>query len=198
MNHILSFALGVLSSIIAALVINFVTEKYSYHFSFRRVLKSIMKLYWKIQHDGFKPDYIVGLDRNGSIIASILSGYLGFRTIITAGTETARNPDGSRTTSLLHANLLIPDALSGKKILIVACYVDTGSTLEKVHEYYDSLPNRPSEIRTAALFTTLSPRFKPKYFVYELGKNLKAPVDKIMRGMPWMAEGWKYALADER
>jgi hypoxanthine phosphoribosyltransferase len=198
MVYIISFILGVFSSIVAALLSSFVKDRYSSRFTFRRIFKVIMRLSQKIQADGYIPDYIVGIDRNGSIVASILSGYLGVHTIITAGTETIRRPGGARTVSLSPVYSPPEGALSGKRILIVGCFVDTGSALEIVYEYYASISNGPSEIKTASLFTTTAPRFKPNYFVYETGKNLKVSMNQIMRKMPWMTENWRYVLADER
>jgi hypoxanthine phosphoribosyltransferase len=198
MEHIIGFVLGIVSSIVATVVISVVSEKYSYRFGFKRLFKIIIELYWMIQQDGYNPDYIVGIDRNGCIIASILSGYLGYGTILVAGTITVRNLDGSRTITLSPVHIPPIDALSGKKILLVSCFVDTGSALETVYKYFDSLSIRPGDIRAATLFTTPAPRFKPRYFIYETGKNIKVPIYKIMRALPWMTKGWKFVLSDEK
>jgi len=157
-----------------------------------------MNLYRQIDDDKYQPDYVIGIDRNGSIIASILSGYLGTRAIITAHTETIRYPDGSRSVNLRNEHLPPESNFSGKKILITACFVDTGSALEVVYKYFADLSNGPEEIRTAAIFATSSPRMKPKYLVHEIGKGIKTSIGRVMHAMPWMKQGWKYVLANER
>jgi hypoxanthine phosphoribosyltransferase len=198
MNHILGFIIGVISSICAAWLLRYATERYSSHISFRRIFKSIIVLYRKIQADGYMPDYIIGVDRNGSIVGSILSGYFGFSTIIAAATKTVRHPEGYRESEMCPTHLPAEDALAQKKILIVSCFVDTGSALERVYKYYNAMPNRPSEIRTAALYTNPSPRLKPTYFVFEMGKDIKMSLSQIMSKMPWMSDGWKYVLDGEQ
>lgn len=194
MSDVTRFFIGVCSSIVATIVIWFVAGKYSRHFSFRRVFKDIMTLRKMIQADNFLPDYVVGVDRNGCIVASILSGYLGVTTIIAAGTENVRHNDGSRDVLLSKVHLPQSGVLSGKKLLIVCCFVDTGSALRVIHDYYSSLPDRPSEIKTAALYTTVSPRFKPRYYVCEIGKDIKLSIEQMIQRMPWINSDWKYLL----
>jgi hypoxanthine phosphoribosyltransferase len=183
-DMIAAFAIGVLSSIAAALTLKYIADKYATHISFRRTFKSIMTLNRKIQADGYLPDYIISVDRNGSIVGGILSGYLSLHPIIAAGTETVRQPDGSRRVKLSEPYSSCGGVLSGKRVLIVACFVDTGSSLETIYEYYASLPDGPAEIRTASLYTTTSPRFKPKYFIYEVGRDVKVSLSQIIPKMP--------------
>jgi hypoxanthine phosphoribosyltransferase len=194
MSHVISFFIGVCSSIVAAIIVWMVAGKHSRHFSFQRVFKDIMTLWKMIQADNFSPDYVVGVDRNGCIVASILSGYLGVTTIIAAGTESVRHNDGSRDVLLSKVHLPQSGVLSGKKLLIVCCFVDTGSAMRIIYDYYTSLPDRPSEIRTAALYTTVSPRFKPRYYVCEIGKDIKLSIEQMIQRMPWMNSNWKYLL----
>lgn len=193
MTHVFTFVLGVLSSIVAALVLRHAADRYSSHISFRRVLKDVIALFRTIHKDEFVPDEIVGVDRNGSIVASILSGYIGFRPAMVIGTRTIHHANSPREVNLSTDNLPSEDAFCGKKVLIVCCYVDTGSALEVVYKYLCSLPKPPSEIRTAALYTTPSPRLKPKYFIHELGRDMKVSIDGVILNMPWIKEDWKLA-----
>jgi hypoxanthine phosphoribosyltransferase len=193
MTHILGFIVGVISSVVGAILVRFVVDRYSLHISFRRILKSIVRLQRLIQADGYVPDYIVGIDRNGSVVASILSGHIGIRPIIVAVTRTIHHVNTPREVQLSPDQLPGDELFANTKILIVCCYVDTGSALEVVYKHFADLPRPPSDIRTAALYTTRSPRLKPKYFVYEIGRDVKASIDQIIVKMPWITDEWKLA-----
>jgi hypoxanthine phosphoribosyltransferase len=197
MNYFLTFIIGIMSGAVVAVGLPYVKEKFYASLSFPRVFKKVMSLYSSIRSDGYDPDYIIGIDRSGCMIASMLSGYFGELTIMAAATETVRMPDGARKARLCESHLLNKDVLSGKKILIVSCFVDTGSSMEVVHEYYCSSQPPPSEIRTAALFITARPRFRPKYFVHQVGRDMNVPINKLMHKMPWMSKDRKHVLSDE-
>ena len=193
MTHVFTFIVGVLSSIAAALVLRHAADRYSSHIGFRRVMKDVISLFRAIQKDDYIPDEIIGVDRNGSIVASILSGYIGFRPVMVIATRTIHHADSPREVNLSTDHLPGEGAFCGKKVLVVCCYVDTGSALEVVYNYLYSLPTPPSEIRTAAIYTTPSPRLKPRYFIHELGKDMKVSIDRVILRMPWIKEDWKLA-----
>lgn len=198
MNYAVAFVLGVISSVTAYLIVKLMADKLSTRFSFQRVYKDTICLLRKIEAADCVPDQIIGIDRSGSIIGSILAGYLGIRTIISAGTKHTRHADGTRSVSLRQRNLPRQGVLDGKRVLLVSCFVDTGSAAEAVRNYYASMENGPSKICFAALYTTKAPRYKPQYFVYEAGRDIKASMDQIMHSMPWVSEGWKHAHPDDR
>jgi hypoxanthine phosphoribosyltransferase len=193
MTHIVGFVVGVISSVVGALLIRFVVDRYSLYISFRRILKSIVRLHRLIQADGYVPDYIVGIDRNGSVVASILSGHIGFRPIIVAATRTIHHVNTPREVQLSLDELPKGEFFANTKILIVCCFVDTGSALEVVFKHFATLARPASDIRTAALYTTRSPRLKPQYFVFEIGRDVKASIDQIIVKMPWITDEWKLA-----
>jgi len=198
MNEIWSFIIGIISSIAATLILRMLLDKLNLRFSFRRILNDIRSLYSQIIRDDFKPDYIVTIDRNATIIGGILAGYFGLETVISVATSNLRLPNGSRSTEVLKAHLPDPEVLKDKSLLLVICFNDSGKSLEAVHNYLLSPPFEIREIRTAALYTSVSPQIKPKYFAHEVGKDLKTSINRIINKMPWMTREWKHVFANER
>lgn len=197
MANAISFLIGVLSSIAAYLIVDRVGHRFASRFPFRRVVGSVRILLQKLQGDGFVPDYVIGINRNGAIVASILAGYLGVRPILAVGFETERREDGGREAVLSKIHLASMTSLSRRKVLVVACFVDTGLGLAAVVNYLRSIPD-PPEVRTAAVFTNPTPLMKPRYFVFEIGKNLHRSINQLISQMPWMGRGWRQLLERER
>lgn len=195
--YVMSFVLGIASSAAAAALVAFIANRSVLRFSFRRVLKDILQLRKQLQTDDYRPDLLVGIDRNGSIVASILAGHLGLRSILSAHTQTTRRPDGSREVALSQAHNPPEGSLAGKTILLVGCFIDTGKTAEAVYEYYKSRSDTP-DVRLAVLYTSPAPILKPKYHVYVMGKDIKVPITSVMHKMPWMSKEWRFSFADER
>jgi hypoxanthine phosphoribosyltransferase len=198
MNNVTSFVVGILSSIAAALILRLVIAKISLRFSFRRVLNDIRSLHSQIDRDRFVPDYIITIDRNGTIVGAILAGYFGVETVISIATVNHRLPDGSRTITVSEAHLPKPEYLYNKALLLVICFNDSGTSLEAVYRCLGTHPFQVKEMRSAALYTSVSPRFKPKYFVREAGRDLKTSVNRIVNKMPWMTREWRHVFARER
>lgn len=198
MDSLISFFIGILSSLAATFFIKYVLERYSSRLNFKSVLKDILILHKMIDKDAFSPDYIVAIDRNGCIVGAILAGYMGTRTVISIATENVRKPDGKRESKLSEAHLPRQGVFFEKKILIIIAFNETGTSLEMVYNYYATLSEKPAEIRTAALYTTVSPKIKPKYFVKEVGQDIKVTINQIMYKMPWMKKEWKHSFGDER
>ena len=80
---------------------------------FRAVLSLITDLAGQIERDGFKPDYIVTVDRNSGIVGSIFAGYIGLRAVVSIAAVHRRLPDGSRETRL---DTVQPDAAPSRRI----------------------------------------------------------------------------------
>lgn len=198
LTQILGFVLGVVSSIAATYLLAFIANRQALRFSFKRVLRDVLSLAVLLKTDDYIPDLLVGIDRNGSIIASILAGHLGLRSILAADTQTTRQADGSRDVKLSDVHKPPAGLLTGKKILLVACFVDTGRTAEAVYQYYKSRSDAPTDVRLAALYVTPAPVLKPKYHVHMIGKDIHAPISRVMRKMPWMTKEWRYSFPGER
>lgn len=192
----MGFIVGIASSVAAAALIAWIANRFVLRFSFRRVLRDILKLRALLAASDYNPDLLVGIDRSGSIVASILAGHLGLRSILSAHTQTTYM-DGTRQVILSEAHNPPIGSLQGKSILVVGCFIDTGRTAEVVYEYYRSRLDRP-EVRLAVLYTSPAPILKPKYYVSIVGKDIKAPITTVMRKMPWMSKEWRYSFPDER
>ena len=197
-SYALTFIFGIASSIAAALLLAIIANKRAVRFSFRRVMRDILKLSMLLKTDDYEPDLLVGIDRNGSIIASILAGHLGLRSILSADTHTTRTVDGSRYVVLSDVHKPPEGTLTGKTILLVACFVDTGKTADAVYQYYRSRSDAPNDVRLAALYVTPAPILKPRYHVKMVGKDINAPISRVMHKMPWMTKEWRYSFPGER
>ncbi|ABS61952.1 phosphoribosyltransferase-like protein [Parvibaculum lavamentivorans DS-1] len=193
-----AFLVGIASSVVAALLFTAISTKYNARFSFRRIVALVLELAEQLQNDGFTPDFIVAIDRNSTITGGILAGNLGLKTVISVATISCRRNDGSRETIVAQGYTLDADALSGKKVLVYICFNDSGTSLDTVARQVMSTEKSPSDVRTAALFTTSSPRFMPKYFARKVGTDLRIPIHLIMQRMPWVTPTWKHVLGSER
>lgn len=193
-----SVLIGVISSILAALLLKYMIDLVNKRMSFNRIMREIEHLNDLIVKDGYSPDLIVAIDRNSSVVGSILSGFFGLKTIISIATVNTREADGSRRIEISTEHLPNTDLMVNKKILLLICCNDSGTSLGTVFEYFSSLPTPPKEIRTAALFTTVSPQFRPRYYSVEVGEDVKLPMNKIISRMPWMKRGWKHVFGQER
>lgn len=197
-EQIVAFAIGVVSSIIASVVYTWTAARIEAHFSFRRIVELVLDLAGRIQNDGFKPDFIFAIDRNSTITGGILAGHLGLQTILSVATDNFRKSDGSRAIAISDGFAPKGEAFVGKKILIFICFNDSGTSLETVYNYTKAMSEAPADVRTAALFTSSSPRFMPTYFVKKVGLNLRTPINALMPKMPWVSKTWKHVLGNER
>jgi hypoxanthine phosphoribosyltransferase len=198
MNNLMSFFIGIISSIVAAFLFRWVLELLDLRFPFRRIMFDITTLYHRIDEDKYVPDLIVSIDRNGTIVGAILAGYFGYETVVSIATINGREKDGSRSIVISEAHLPKPDSIIGKRLLIIICFNDSGSSLEAVYQRLSMPLFSPAEIRMAALYTSVSPKLKPKYFAREVGRDLKTSINNIIYRMPWMVPGWRHVLASER
>jgi len=197
-NQTIAFTVGVVASIAASLIYALFIRRAESRFSFKQILEFVLDLVNLIENDEFRPDLIVAVDRNSAIAGGMIAGHLGLRTIVTAATENERLEDGSRTIRVVEGFLPHWDFFSGKKVLLFICFNDSGSSLDAVYHHLANCECPPAEIRTAALFTSASPKMVPRYFVKKVGVNLKTPVNKLMPKMPWITRSWKHVFAKER
>ena len=198
MNTVLSLFVGMLSSILAALLLQALASRLNLLFPFRRILGDVRKLYHLIRYDRFDPEFIITVDRNSTIVGSILAGFFGFQTVIAIATVNTRLPDGTRQISISNAHLPLPELLDGKKILLLICFNDTGTSLETVYHCLSNSPFKIAEIRIAALYTSVSPKIKPRYSVLQIGKDVNTSFNRIIYKMPWMSKEWRHVLGEER
>jgi len=198
MEYAISFLIGVISSIFATLIIRHVRTKYSSRLSFNGILDNIKILLKRMINDNFNPDYIITIDRNASIIGSIFAGFIATKSVLNIMTETIRLPDGTRKVKIIEETIPNDAVFNNKNILIITCFNDSGDTLKLVYEFISNILPSPNQIKTAALFTSISPVLKPSYYAKEVGTDIKAPMFILMKNMPWMLEGWRHVLANER
>ena len=194
----IAFVIGILASIVASAAYTTWVRRSESNFSFKQIVGFVLDLVNSLESDEYKPDLVVAIDRNSSIVGGIIAGHLGLRTIVTAATENRRMKDGSRSAKVVDGFLPNQNFLSHKRILLFICFNDSGTSLETVYHHLEANSPPSTEIRTAALFTSASPKMLPKYYVKKVGVNLKTPINQMMPKMPWVTKSWKHVFAKER
>jgi hypoxanthine phosphoribosyltransferase len=196
--QILSFALGVLSSLVASWLL-FVRARRQYRPRFRSILNLIVGLARTMKEDDFKPDEIVAIDRNGGVVGSILAGHVGLKAVVSVATINKRLSDGSRTIEISPTSLGSLSCLAEKNVLVIICCNDSGTSLGHVVGHLRALgPLVPTEIRTAAVYSSLSPNFRPTYVGAIVGRDTRKSMNEILSSLPWMTPGWNHVFGFER
>jgi hypoxanthine phosphoribosyltransferase len=194
---LLSFVIGVVASVVASWVV-VTRERAHSRTSFGAILRQILKLSEKLKIDEFNPDIIMTIDRSGAVVGAILSGFVGHRSIVSVSTINYRRPDGSRSIELDPISRPAFEGLSGKRVLLLICCNDSGTSLSFVHSHLVAAAEPPLEIRTAAIYSSYSPGFKPTYVMTVVGRDTRKSMAQILPNLPWMARGWNHVLGQER
>lgn len=194
-----NFLVGVLSSIVAAVVITVAARLrfFGRRVPFKRVLLDTLHLARLIQNGGFRPEAVVAVNRSGAVVGAILCGVLDdltTRTPLVVGLTLGRH-DGKRITSI---NQGAPSLRSFKRIVVVSCVNDSGSGQIAVTNWIAQ--QAPTvEVMTAAVYSNTKALIHPDYVARTLnpgGGGLSA--NKLLTRMPWMASGWHHDLSGER
>lgn len=193
-----SFVVGILSSLVATWLI-FLREKARLRVRFRTIVSLVVKVAKQLELDNFDPQYIVTVDRNSGVVGSILAGHIGLRAVVSVACEHHRLPDGSRETHLDDVSARTLRLLRGARVLVLICCNDTGTSLNCVVSHLRHLgANAPADIRTAAIYTTVSPGIVPTYKGLVVGRDSRKPMNQIVSQLPWMTSGWQHVLGTER
>lgn len=198
MNEILTLVIGIVSSLIAAIIIVYFVKFRDRKISFKKVMHHITQLHCKIENDGFKPDLIITIDRNGAIIGSILSGFFGLKSIVSVATINKRNSNGIRTIKISQDHCINLEIIQNKNVLLFIGFNSSGTSLETIYKYLKDSKFKPKKIVTASLYTTTSPKFKPKYYSQVAGEKNKLTIIELLKRMPWMTKKWIHVLGNER
>jgi hypoxanthine phosphoribosyltransferase len=198
MTIIVGFLVGILSSLAATWIV-FLRGKARLRLRFGNVVSVIVKVARQLELDNFSPQYIVTVDRNSGVVGSILAGYIGLRAVVSVACEHRRLPDGSRETRLDDVSSQTLPLLRGSRLLVLICCNDSGTSLNCVVDYLRALgKDAPAEIRTAAIYTSVSPIIVPTYKGVIVGRDIRKPMSQIISKLPWMTKEWRHVLAKER
>lgn len=181
MQTVISFLVGVLSSLFAAWLL-VLRQRARFRLRFQPVLHLIEALGDSIAKDGYRFDYLLAIGRNSGVAGSIIAGRFGLDAVVSASTSKARLKDGTRTIELDPISTAILSELAGKRILVFICCNDSGASLAYVVSKLTALPTPPAEIRTAALYTAPSPSFMPQYRSVILGRDSQQSMTKVLTG----------------
>lgn len=197
MSTIASFALGVISSLVATWIL-VLQQRTRYRLRFQPVLQQIRSLAAQVRKSGYQFDHIVAIGRNSGVAGSILAGQFGLTAVVSVSTSKVRQADGRRTLALDLVSKAALGALSGERLLVFICCNDSGSTLEAVANYLEQLPSPPVDMKTAALYTAPSPSFMANFNAVVLEKDARYSMSKVLNGLPWVTDEWLHPLAGER
>lgn len=198
LGSILSFGVGVMSSIAAWALSIAILSWLEVRFTFRRAQNIVDDFAANLISDGFNPDYILAIDRNSTILGTLLAGQLGLRTVISVATENRRNIDGSRAITLAEGYLCNLDTLAGKNLLVFIAFNNSRTSLQLVYDHLQAACGAGSDIRTAAFYSSPSPRMIPRYVALKSAKRGERSAIRLMDKMPWATKSWKRALREER
>lgn len=197
MNDILSFLVGVLSSL-AATGLLILRQRAKYRMGFRSITRLIENLGDDIDRSGFRFDRIVAIGRNSGVVGSILAGQVGLDAIVSVNTTKERSVDGERTISIDEASRRSLDCVCGKKVLVLICCNDSGATLAYVVRVLKESNSPPLEIRTASIYTSPSPAYKAQYNAVVLERDSSKTMSTILERLPWVSPKWRHPLPGER
>ena len=138
------------------------------------------KILRQIDEDKFIPDVIVGIGRGGSVLGAILSGNIDVphkkRNIPILGVDRLYEWRGGARFEVKN-EMVDFGPLKGKKVLLVAGDVLTGSTMKFfLRQLRDA---GAAEVRTACLVKGVTAAYNPDYFGKEIPADFR---------MPWMYE----------
>jgi hypoxanthine phosphoribosyltransferase len=195
-----NFLVGVLSSLVATLIVAFYLRYVprGRRMPFRLIMRDLDRLVKRMKADStFHPEAVVAISRSGAIVGGVLTGLLDGLTIqapLVFAIELKRGIDGVRTTVITSG----PSNLSEfKRIVLVTCTNDTGEALRAASEWIAR--NAPSvEVRTAALYSRRNAVVHPDFVGRDTGKKGRYDTAKLLVGMPWMNENWTHDLPRER
>jgi len=194
---IISFGVGVLSSIVATAII-LARRRIKYRLRFQNIVKLIEGLARTIRDDGYSIDHVVAIGRNSGVVGSILAGSLGLQAIVSVSVLKSRAPSGARVTRLDTPSEAVLQSLGNTRVLLLICCNDSGSTLEFVSSNLANQHRAPTEIRTAALYSSPSPAYMPKYCAVTLERDSRQSMNKILNGLPWVTRSWIHPFGSER
>ena len=194
---LLSFVIGIVASLVASWVV-VSRERAHSRTSFGSIVRQIVELAEQLKIDEYDPDIIMTIDRSGAIVGAVLAGHLGQRSIVAVTTVNHRRADGSRSIELDPISHYAFEGISSKRVLLVICCNDSGTSLSFVHRQLVGLKDPPLEIRTAAIYSSYSPGFKPTYAITIVGRDTRKTMAQILPNLPWMTRGWHYVLGQER
>jgi len=158
------------------------------YYSWAQIQGAVLDIARQLQHDNWKPDYIVGITRGGLIPATLLSQYLDvpmqtLKVSLRDGSECESNcwmaEDAFGYVTNAGPDDTKIDPAYRKKILIVDDINDQGSTISWIkHDWQSScLPSDPfwqniwgKNVRVAVITNNLSSKEDVDYSVYEVNK----------------------------
>jgi xanthine phosphoribosyltransferase len=160
------------------------------YYTWQDVQRQTQEILRQIQHDAWRPDYVVGLTRGGLVPANLISQYLE---CAMECLKVSLRDDASQPESNLW---MAEDAYEGKHILIVDDINDSGATLNWIQQDWMSscFPNNQerwtqvwgNNVRVAVLVDNESS--KSKFPVSYSAVDLNKADEDVWVVFPW--ENW--------
>jgi hypoxanthine phosphoribosyltransferase len=185
MNWAISFFLGIISSIIASILIH--EYQIRKRVSWKEILDDINRSLVKINSQDINFDIVLGIGRSGTIIGSVIAGNLGSVPLLSLPIVRSKKKitnTGNYTKYLTFPYALPKQLFSNKKVLVVFYVNSSGATLHEVMsfvstQYYTS----NCEFRTFTLYESFTSSIKAE-FIGKIVDNNRIQI--ITDKKPWI------------
>jgi len=108
------------------------------YYTWRDVERQTQEILRQIQHDAWRPDYVVGLTRGGLVPANLISQYLGCRMETLKVSLRDNGENGCESNLWMAEDAFGYDREIAKNILIVDDINDSGATLNWIKQDWQS------------------------------------------------------------
>lgn len=151
-----------------------------------RTIDEIKKGVWAIERHlkeaGFRPDIVIAFSRTSAVFAGILSVRMGVDALLVIHRVPEVNTDdGTRTFHVGFGVSLDPGKFAGRNLLVVAYFLETGTSLQTGLEYLTSQGIARDRMKVTALYCTPAgrKRFPGVFVVHQTS-------EEVLDGLPWL------------
>lgn len=135
--------------------------------SWSEVLRMLEDLYTQMNSEPFHPDVVVGIDREGSIVASIFAFNWRLKPYCALERKFV-SKDVSTVVEIV--DTVSPHIIKDRKVLLIDSEVNSGQTMKTAKEFILK-EKSASIVRTMALGRSITSTFRPNYVAFDYAER---------------------------